>query len=211
MINTVKVAFFDIDGTLHQGDTIWEAIHKKNGTWESHGKLYLEQYINKQINFEQFAYLDVLAWKGLPETVVIETVKELEIFPEAKQLLTQLRQKGVEVYIVSNSLSHVAKRIVDEFGLTGHISNDLVVKDGVLTGELIINIKYDEKGQVVRKILDDKKHQFSMAIGDGGNDLPMLKEVTHPILYNPRARQFPDYKGFVANDWQEVLGHFGSV
>jgi len=209
VIKNLGIAFFDIDGTLHLGDTIWDIIHKKNGTWESHGRVYLERYLNKQISFEEFAYLDVAAWKGLPESAVFEAVDEFEVIPEAKFLLTELKRSGVAVYLVTNSLSHVAKRIVADFGLDGHISNDLVVKEGLLTGKLIINIKYHDKGKFVRKMLDDGKFRVSMAIGDGGNDIPMLNEVTNPILYNPKQRAFPDYKGFVAYSWQEVLGHVG--
>jgi len=207
VIDGLNVAFFDIDGTLHHGDTIWETIHKKNGTWESHGRVYLEKYLNKQINFKEFACLDVAAWKGLSEAVVLEAVAEFKVVPEAERLLNKLRATGVDVYLVTNSLSHVARDIVARLGLTGHISNDLIVHDGRLTGEILINIDYYDKGDVVRKILAEMNNPVSLAIGDGGNDLAMLKEVTYPILYNPKERSFPDYKGFVARDWGEVLGH----
>jgi len=76
-----------------------------------------------------------------------------------------------------------------------------------VNGEIVINIKHHDKGMVVSKILAGMKNPVSLAICDGGNDLPMLGEVTYPILYNPKDRAFPSYKGLVVRDWGEVLGY----
>lgn len=206
VIDKIDIAFFDIDGTIHQGETIWEAIHKKNNSWGSHGKVFLEKYIKKEINFEEFACLDVEAWKGMPEELVNEAVYEMKFFPEVEDLLLQLKDKNAKTYIVSNSLSVVAKRLVEEFSLSGYVANDLVISNGKLTGELVIHIKHHEKGEFVKKILSNNLlKEISLAIGDGENDLPMLAEVDYPILYNPKGKIFANYDGFVASSWHEVM------
>ncbi len=204
MINEIDVAFFDIDGTLHQGDTIWEAIHKKNNTWESHGRKYLQQYLAGEIGFEKFAYLDVATWKGLSEAIVQNAAKEMILFPEAKALLKELRKRNIDVYLVSNSLSHVAKQIVYDFKLNGYVANDLVIVDGQLIGDLIINIKYVDKGKQVKNILTKNKYKKAMAIGDGENDISMLAEVEYPILYNARRKNFSSYSGVMFYDWESI-------
>lgn len=209
MLNKIQLAFFDIDETLHEGETIWEILHKKNHTWDSHGAKYWQMYLDKKIDYEEFAKLDAACWKGMPEKTLHEALDELKLFEEVEQLFEKLLAKNIKVYLISNSLSHMAQKIVQDFKLTGFHANDLIVVDGKLTGEIRLNIKYNDKGIIVRQILDQPENQGkkSLAIGDSNNDLPMLKAVDFPVLYNPKNKVFKEYTGFTARTWQEILDY----
>jgi HAD superfamily phosphoserine phosphatase-like hydrolase len=208
----IDVAFFDIDGTLHSGDTIWEILHKKIGTWETKGKLYLQQFLAKEISFEKFAILDALAWKGISEEVIIEAVNEINFYKEIDDLFFTLNKKGTDIYLVSNSISHIASVLQKKLPIKGYYTNELEIKNKITTGKIHLNLKYKEKGKVVKKILKDNNYKTSLAVGDGKNDFPMLQEVDYPIFLNNSLKVVEDCKEFfIANNWQEILGYLREV
>ncbi|MDD5457138.1 MAG: HAD family phosphatase [Candidatus Margulisbacteria bacterium] len=210
LLNKIKIAFFDIDGTIHRGDTLWEAMHKKLNTWESLGRHYLEQFSKREIDYEQFARLDVEAWAGAHQDLLEETITQIEILPETIYLFEKLLEKQIRIYLISNGIAQLAGHIVERFGLTGYRANPLEIEDKKLTGRINIILPYDHKGNAVRSILEKEniKSSQAMAVGDGPSDLHMLREVAFPVYYNDH--HYPsDYNGFVAKNWSEILCYLG--
>lgn len=56
---------FDLDGTFTPVRSVWQYIHEALDTWESHGKHSLDAFLAGRITYEEFAYLDAGAWRGV--------------------------------------------------------------------------------------------------------------------------------------------------
>lgn len=206
ILNNIKVAFFDIDGTIHLGDSLWEAIHKKNSTWETLGIEYLQQYLDKKITFEEFAILDVKAWAGAPAKIMEDAINEFSLHKEVEKIFEKMITKNTKIFLISSGISQLAEALVKKYYLTGYYANDVIIRNGFITGEILINVGYEDKGIIVKKILEQENipRTSALAIGDSYNDLLMFKEVDYPILLNNKNK-LADYDSFHALNWNEVL------
>ena len=81
-----------------------------------------------------------------------------------------------------------AARIAKECGFDAYIANDLDRDiDGFLTGDGISNVDLKDKGQYVVKFQEKyntTKHR-TFAIGNSFSDLPMFRECSFGIAFNP--------------------------
>ncbi|MEK6558171.1 MAG: HAD-IB family phosphatase, partial [Candidatus Margulisiibacteriota bacterium] len=149
----IEIAFFDIDGTLHHGETLWEIIHKKNGTWDTLGISYWEAFLAGRIDYPTFARLDVKAWEGFRESEFKEALREVSLFTEAIQVFNTLRESGTLTYLISNGIAQLADHIVTLHGLTGYVANPVHIENGRLTGEITLSLPYHGKGVEVQRLL----------------------------------------------------------
>ena len=62
-------------------------------------------------------------------------------------------------------------------------SNELASRAGLLTGDIKINVEYNQKGALVREILDflGLRKEEASAVGDGDGDKGMFDEVALSI------------------------------
>jgi len=213
MSRQIKIAFFDIDGTLHTGPSSWELVHIANGTWDTLGKRYLEEYYEGKIDFETFAELDVQSWKNMREDVFIETIKQIPLYPEVPFIFNYLQELGIKIYIISSGLAPFAEYLCEEYSLDGYVANDILIEKGKLTGEIELNVKYYEKGDIVKEILaaHDLSSKHAFAIGDGEGDVPMFNEVKYPVFFSPNNKVLTNYTGFSASTWQEVFAYIKNL
>ncbi len=40
----ISLVVFDMEGALTRDPTLWELMHVKNGSWESHGQPYWDEF-----------------------------------------------------------------------------------------------------------------------------------------------------------------------
>ncbi len=205
----IRIAFFDIDGTLHRGETIWEILHKKNQTWETLGKRYLEQFIAGEIDFETFARLDVAAWKGLPESMLDEAIDEIILFEEAITVIDILRSRGCHIYLISNGIAQLAQGLVKRHQLSGFRANPLQLQNGELSGHIDILVPYQSKGDEVQKILNETNlsREHAMAVGDGPGDVDMFHLVDHPFFLSFNGQRYDTFEGPYIRHWNEILDY----
>lgn len=205
----IKIAFFDIDGTLHHGETLWEILHKKCGTWHTLGIRYWEDFLAGRIDYATFARLDVKAWEGLSESQFREALHEVTVFTEAIQIFNALRENETLIYLISNGIAQLAEHLVTLYGLTGYVANPVHIKDGVLTGEITLTLPYHGKGSEVRRLLMEHNidSRNALAVGDGPGDLCMLDEVGHPIYLAYDKVHPPEYSGFLARSWKDIVNY----
>jgi phosphoserine phosphatase len=135
--------------------------------------------------------------RGLPMARAKELCDRFELSPGAGELVQTVRRLGMRVGLVSGGFTFFVEMLRDRFGLDFAFANELEVKDGVLTGEVVGAIV---DGQRKAQLLRDMAHVFSVkleqtiAVGDGANDIQMLETAGLGIAYQakPKLKEVAD-------------------
>jgi len=179
---------FDVDGTLTKVASSWQFLHEKLGTWYK-GRQYAEQFFKGAITYEDWARLDAALWTGLKLETVQKIVDSLPIIDGAREVITTLRRGDLKVILISAGLSLVTERIKREIGVDDSLANDLKVEDGLLTGQVEVNVSVDNKDAVLSRFLEKFNLRMNecAAVGDDETLIPLFERVGLSIAFNPRS------------------------
>ncbi|MGY5858742.1 MAG: HAD family phosphatase [Candidatus Thorarchaeota archaeon] len=206
----VRLVVFDVDGTLTQHSSIWWRLHELFGTTKE-GRLYFDQYFAGEITYEQWADYDVALWKGKPVSEVTEVVAATELVPGVKETVTTLNDNGIMTAILSGGLDILADDIARRAGIEYVLTNKLIHKDGYLTGTVENTIEWAGKAKYIHKILDHYgvTLEETAFVGDGRNDMSVLKVVGLSIAFNPEDQEVADSAQIVIRekDLRAILPH----
>jgi len=207
LMNRFKLVVFDVDGTLMKSFS-WQCLHESLGTW-NRGRKYFEQFFHGEITYEEWARLDAALWKGRPLEKIQQIVDTMPYTDGAREVLTTLRRKGFKVVLLSAGLSLVTERIRKEIGVDAALANELIVKNGFLTGEVKVNVSFHNKDEALNSIL--KKFNAGMnnciAVGDDETLISLFKKAGLAIAFNPRSKNVEKHADTVvkSNDLHDIL------
>jgi phosphoserine phosphatase len=189
----VKIVFFDCDGTLTNVKSSWEYLHRRLGVWDDNADAFQKLFREGKIDYHEFCRRDAVLWKGLPVARVMEIIDEIAYHDGAGELVRSLKEQGIFTVILSTGLSFLVEKVRKELGISEALSNELLVRDGCLTGEIRINVEHDKKGYWVRRILGERgvAPEEAVAIGDGEGDRGMFEAVGLSIGYHPQPAIMP--------------------
>ncbi|HOP85233.1 MAG TPA: HAD-IB family phosphatase [Syntrophorhabdaceae bacterium] len=180
----IRVAFLDCDGTLTKVKSSWEYLHRRLNIWDGLAVQYQELFRAGKIDYVEFCERDAFLWKGLTIEKVMDIISEIKYREGAKTLVEFLKSLNVYTVIVSTGISLVVEKVKKELGIDLALSNELLSENGVLTGAVKINVEFNKKDRVVKKILNtfnfEKKH--ACAIGDGEGDEGLFNAVNLAII-----------------------------
>jgi phosphoserine phosphatase len=166
------------------------------------------QAMRGEIEYRESLRRRVAALAGLPEDS-LKSVYEgrLELTPGADALVGACKKHGVKVLLVSGGFTFFTDRLKARLGIDHTISNTLEVKAGRLTGALIGDIvdagaKAAKFKAVLREVNADKEQ--SVAIGDGANDLMMMREAGISVAF--RAQPVVRAQATCALNWSGLDG-----
>ena len=173
---TNKLAVFDFDSTLMDGETL-EFFARELGIGEK-VKAITDRAMRGELDFFESLTERVSFLKGLPLKKVDEICHNLPLMNGAEEVVKGLQEKGYKVVCFSGGFRNATKYFADKLGLDGEFANILHAKDGLLTGQVGGEMMFnDSKGQMLlrlQKLLDVTKEN-TIAVGDGANDLSMFK------------------------------------
>ena len=180
-----RLVVFDADGTLTKVTSIWQYVHRKLGTW-SEGRLSSKRYWRGEISYEQWARLDAMMWRGRSVDEIIEIVKSVPYVEGAKHTFNVLRNMGMKIAVASAGLSLLIDRIVRELGVDLAVANQLIVEDGILTGDVKVNVSLRNKHQVIRDISKSLCVDLNecLVVGDYSFDFP--EDAGLKLAFNPK-------------------------
>ena len=184
----LKLAVFDVDGTLTEVDSCWRFIHERLGTWRNGGERNAELFFRGEISYDEWARLDVSLWKGVPLRKIRSIVSAIPYVEGVSEVFQFLRGRGVKIVLLSAGLSLIAERIAKEIGVDGYVANELEVSEGKLTGEVKIRVSIKNKGEVLEKLLEKfgVKPNECVAVGDDPTMIPVFQKVGLSIAFNPQ-------------------------
>ncbi len=190
-IQPFKLALFDLDGTLTREKSPWEYIHRRLGVWDGFAEKFQEAFLRGEISYDRFCQLDAGIWKGMKVSAVEGILKEIPLHDGIDELLEYLRSKGIKLGIISSGLSFLSEWVRKKYGFEYAIANELGVEDGVLNGEIKINVHYDLKGEWVeeaQRLFCAQKEEL-LTIGDSAGDIAMFRMAGLSIAFNSLSSQ----------------------
>jgi phosphoserine phosphatase len=182
-----KLIVMDVDSTLIQQEVI-ELLGAKAGVLKEIAEI-TESAMRGDLDFEASLRARVALLKGLPESILKDVQSEISLTPGARTLVRTLSKLGHHIALVSGGFEPVIAPLVAELGIDHMRANNLEIKDGKLTGELIGPI-IDRAGKALALKEFATAHNIDLeqtiAIGDGANDLDMIAIAGMGIAFNAK-------------------------
>lgn len=174
----------DVDGTLILEEVI-DLLGREAGREAEIAQL-TSQAMRGEIDFESSLRKRVSFLEGLPDSVFDNVFNSIHLSLNAQKFISILQKNEILVGLVSGGFTPIVERLAKSLGIAYFSANQLEVKDGLLTGKLvgqIINpeIKKDTLEQWRKELKLSKER--TVAIGDGANDLLMLKSAGLGIAF----------------------------
>lgn len=198
------VAFFDLDGTLISGFSITSLLRERISSYhlgllDAAEELFdLANHAIVGRNFPTLLDHAVATLRGIAEqdfielgNAVFEKYTAADIYPESRALVKAHLDRGHTVVILSSATIYQVKPIAEELGIDNILCNQLVVKDGVFSGEVEKPLCYAE-GKLFAA--EDFVAERSLSLddcffySDGFEDLPLMEAVGFPRPLNPDFR-----------------------
>ncbi|RZN64134.1 MAG: phosphoserine phosphatase SerB [Candidatus Methanoliparum thermophilum] len=180
----MRMIVFDLDGTLIDGEIINEFAKMVNK-----GKDVADitkEAMDGDTNYEIALKKRVGMLKGLKEEDLIKAIKNIPLMPGVKEVIQEAKKADYKVAIITGSFKIAADYFGRLLGADYIISNDLIMKNGVVTGKL----RQPIVGEFKDRILEDlcKKEGISpeecIVVGDGANDIELFKIAGLSIAFN---------------------------
>lgn len=177
-----KVIAFDMDSTLINIECIDE-LAKEAGVGDQVVRITEATMRGEIKDFKESLRARVLLLKGLPLESLARVYKsKLQFNPGVETWMRACQAHGLKTILVSGGFTYFADRVCERLRMDYSRSNALAMDDGVLTGELIAQHWGDicdgeEKKKMLQQTCSELGFSLSQAIavGDGSNDLPMMK------------------------------------
>ncbi|HEV2078330.1 MAG TPA: phosphoserine phosphatase SerB [Allosphingosinicella sp.] len=149
-----------------------------------------ERAMRGELDFEAALTQRVALLKGLDENVVTRCLDErVGITPGAIPLVRTMKREGARCVLVSGGFAAFADEVAKTIGFDHSISNDLHVEHGRLTGTVGAPIvgAYAKRDALLDAVaLTRVTVEDTLAVGDGANDIPMLKAAGLGVAYHAK-------------------------
>ena len=178
MSKTRGLCVLDVDGTLIEEEVI--DLLGKEAACEREVAQLTSQAMRGKLDFEESLRKRVSLLQGLSVDTFDKIYHELHLSKNAAQFVKTLQENQIEVGLVSGGFTPIVERLAKDLGISLFVANQLEIRGGHLTGNLIgplINREVKEETFIRWADELEVPIERTIAIGDGANDLAMLKRA----------------------------------
>ena len=168
----------DVDGTLIEEEVI--DLLGKEAECENEVALLTVQAMRGELDFEESLRKRASLLQGLSVDKFEYLYTQVHFSKNAQEFVKILQKHDIEVGLVSGGFIPIVERLAKDLGISLFAANQLEIRDGHLTGNLVGPIISREvKKETLVRWADELKVPIdrTIAIGDGANDLAMLKRA----------------------------------
>ncbi len=180
----MKLAVFDFDSTLMDGETI-DFLAKPLGLEKKVAGI-TEKAMAGDLDFFESLIERVSLLKGLEYSKAVEICQDLPLMPGAYETVSELKKMGYKVVCFSGGFRIGTSPAKKKLGLDADFSNVLHEKDGILSGLVGGDMMFGHsKGDMIQRLQNilgvSKEH--TLVCGDGANDLSMFAHADTRIAF----------------------------
>lgn len=179
----------DMDSTAIQIECIDE-IARLAGVGDEVAEV-TERAMQGELDFSESLKARVGLLAGADAAILQQVLDTLPLMPGLTSLVRKLQAMDWHVAIASGGFTFYANHLKDSLRLIAVYANQLEIKDGKLTGKVkgpVVDAKY--KAQALVKLAEflNIPLEQTVAIGDGANDLKMLKKPVSALPSTPNRK-----------------------
>ncbi|MBN2752301.1 MAG: phosphoserine phosphatase SerB [Rhodospirillaceae bacterium] len=179
------VLIADMDSTFVTGETLDDlAAH---AGLKDHIAAITARAMNGELDFRTALTERVGLLKDLPEATIDATYAELRFTPGGRATVMTMRAQGASTVLISGGFLPFASRVAEACGFDRVFANDLIIKNGKLTGQVADPIlDRDSKRATLFSTAAEKGVglEATLAVGDGANDLPMIQAAGLGVAFH---------------------------
>lgn len=181
----------DMDSTAIQIECIDE-IARLAGVGDEVAEV-TERAMQGELDFSESLKARVGLLAGADAAILQQVLDTLPLMPGLTSLVRKLQAMDWHVAIASGGFTFYANHLKDSLRLIAVYANQLEIKDGKLTGKVkgpVVDAKY--KAQALVKLAEflNIPLEQTVAIGDGANDLKMLKKAGLGIAFHAKPKVY---------------------
>jgi len=183
----LKLAVFDFDSTLMDGETI-DFFADELGIGKEVA-LITEEAMSGRLDFFESLQQRVGLLKGLDFSVVEKISQNLPYMPGAVETIAELKSRGIKVVCFSGGFRTATSHAKDILGYDADFSNVLHEKDGKLTGLVGGDMMFSHsKGDMLVRLQNilGVSEEETLVCGDGANDLSMFAQAGTRVAFCAR-------------------------
>jgi phosphoserine phosphatase len=188
-----RLCIFDMDSTLIEQEVIDE-IAAFIGV-QAEVSAITARAMNGELDFAASLKARVSLLKGVPSDVFERLKSKITITPGAKELCKVLKRLGFSLAVLSGGFQPLADWLAAQLHLDHAFANHLVSDPttNTLTGELdpahpIVDAEH--KKNLLLSLAAEKglKLDQTLAVGDGANDIPMLRAAGLGVAWKAKSK-----------------------
>ena len=179
-----KLAVFDFDSTLMDGETI-DFLAAPLGLEEQVAAI-TERAMAGELDFFKSLISRVALLEGLEKSRVDSICADLPMMPGAFETVSGLKERGYTVVCFSGGFRNATQPACERLGVDAEFSNFLHDENGILTGRVGGEMMYsDAKGDMIVRIqkLLGVDRKDTLVVGDGANDISMFAHADTRIAF----------------------------
>ncbi|AOM41210.1 phosphoserine phosphatase [Xenorhabdus hominickii] len=185
----------DMDSTAIQIECIDE-IARLAGVGDKVAEI-TERAMQGELDFSESLRERVAQLAGADAAILQQVLDTLPLMPGLTSLVRKLQSLDWHVAIASGGFTFFSDNLRQQLRLFATVANQLEVKDGKLTGKVkgtIVDAKY--KATTLIRLAKELNIPLSqtVAIGDGANDLKMIRKAGLGIAYHAKPKVYAQAK-----------------
>jgi len=180
----MKLAVFDFDSTLMDGETI-DFLAAPLGL-EREVAAITERAMRGELDFFKALTTRVELLEGLEKTKVDQICQNLPMMPGAFEAIAKLKDLGYKVVCFSGGFRNATSFACKKLGIDADFSNILHVDNGILSGRVGGDMMFSfSKGDMIVRLQNLLRisRENTLVVGDGANDLSMFKHADTRIAF----------------------------
>lgn len=184
-----RIVMLDMDSTLIEQEVI-NLLGQAAGK-SSEIESITDKAMAGDLDFKTALIKRVSLLRGLNQNILTQVRDQITLTKGAKKLVDELHQQGHKVGVVSGGFIEVIEPILKSLEIDFYRANKLKIQDGVLTGEIDGRlIDSHAKRSALEEFADQERVPLeqTVAIGDGANDLEMIKAAGLGIAFNAKPK-----------------------